>query len=399
LIAPVPTSLRPALGPLLVFLAVQTVITMAGLTIPVFAVRLAADLGISAGWVGLYMSCVFAVAMFSGVLGGGVVLRLGAIRVAQICLVAAGGALVLMTAGAVPWVVAAAMMIGFAYGPPTPASSHILARVTPPRYLPIVFSLKQTGVPAGGALAGALVPPMVILWGWRGAALAVAAACLVLAATLQPLRARFDADRDRSHRPGRDLAGPLRLVLRDPSMRRLAFLAGSFSAVQMAFVAYLVTFLVEAVQLDLVAAGAVLAVAQAAGIGGRILWGAVSGTLLSARWLLILLGLAMAVASAAVAGFGPATPVWVLYTVAVLFGGSAIGWNGVMLAELARIAPPGLAGVATGGSIFVTFAGVVLSPALFSAILALGLGYAAGFWMLGALALVGAGFGFRHRVA
>jgi predicted MFS family arabinose efflux permease len=399
LIAPVPTSLRPALDPLLVFLAVQTVITMAGLTIPVFAVRLAADLGISAGWVGLYMSCVFAVAMFSGVLGGGVVLRLGAIRVAQICLVAAGGALVLMTAGAVPWVVAAAMMIGFAYGPPTPASSHILARVTPPRYLPIVFSLKQTGVPVGGALAGALVPPMVILWGWRGAALAVAAACLVLAATLQPLRARFDADRDRSHRPGRDLAGPLRLVLRDPSMRRLAFLAGSFSAVQMAFVAYLVTFLVEAVQLDLVAAGAVLAVAQAAGIGGRILWGAVSGTLLSARWLLVLLGLAMAGASAAVAGFGPATPVSVLYTVAVLFGGSAIGWNGVMLAELARIAPPGLAGVATGGSIFVTFAGVVLSPALFSAILALGLGYAAGFWMLGALALVGAGFGFRHRVA
>jgi MFS family permease len=182
-------------------------------------------------------------------------------------------------------------------------------------------------------------------------------------------------------------------------MRRLAFLAGSFSAVQMAFIAYLVTFLVEVMRLDLVAAGTVLAAAQAAGVGGRILWGAVSGTLLSARWLLVLLGLAMAGASAAVAGFGPGTPVWVLYMVAVLFGGSAIGWNGVMLAELARIAPPGLAGVATGGSIFVTFAGVVLSPALFSVIVGLGLGYGTGFWMLGALALIGAAFGFRHRAA
>lgn len=399
MIAPTPTSLRPALGPLLAFFVVQMVVTMAGLAMPVFAVRLAADLGISASWVGLYMSCVFAVAMFSGVLGGGAVLRLGAIRVAQICLVAAGAALILMTAGAVPWVVAAAMMIGFAYGPPTPASSHILARVTPPRYLPIVFSLKQTGVPAGGALAGVLVPPMVILWGWRGAALAIASACLVLAAMLQPLRSRFDADRDRHRRPGRDLAGPLRLVLRDPPMRKLAFLAGSFSAVQMAFVAYLVTFLVEAVRLDLVAAGAILAAAQAAGIGGRILWGAASGTLLSARWLLVLLGVAMAGASAAVADFSPATPVWMLYAVAVLFGASAIGWNGVMLAELARIAPPGLAGVATGGSIFVTFAGVVLSPALFSVIVGLGFGYATGFWMLSALALMGAVFGFRHRVA
>jgi predicted MFS family arabinose efflux permease len=398
LTAPNPTSLRPALGPLGAFFLVQTVVTMAGLALPVFAVRLAADLGVAAGWVGLYVSCVFAVAMFSGVLGGGAVLRLGAIRVAQICLVVAGAALVLMTAGAVHWVVVAAMMIGFAYGPPTPASSHILARVTPPRYLPIVFSLKQTGVPAGGALAGALVPPMVILWDWRGAALAVAAACLALAAILQLLRARFDADRERSRRIGRDLSGPLKLVLRDPPMRRLALLAGSFSAVQMAFIAYLVTFLVEVVRLDLVAAGAVLAVAQAAGIGGRILWGAVSGTLLPARGLLVLLGLLMAGASAMLAGFGPGTPVWMLYAVVVLFGGSAIGWNGVMLAELARIAPPGLAGVATGGSIFVTFAGVVLSPALFSAIVGLGLGYGTGFWMLGALALVGAAFGVRHRV-
>jgi hypothetical protein len=31
--------------------------------------------------------------------------------------------------------------------------------------------LKQTGVPLGGALAGALVPTFVVLWGWRGAAI------------------------------------------------------------------------------------------------------------------------------------------------------------------------------------------------------------------------------------
>ena len=394
-----PTSFATAAGPLGTMFVMQTLMAMAGLTAPVFAVPLAADLGISAGFVGLYMSVVFVIAMFSGVLGGGVVVRLGAIRVSQICLVCAGLALALMTSGVLLAVLLAAMLIGFSYGPPTPASSHILARTTPPRFMPIVFSLKQTGVPAGGALAGALVPPMVLAWGWRGAAWAVAGACFVAAVALQLLRTRFDADRERDRRIGRDLAGPLKLVLRDPDMRRLAFLAGSFSAVQMSMVAYLVTFLVQELRLDLVAAGTVLAAAQLAGVGGRILWGMVSGTLMSARWLLFMLGIVMAVASMMLASFGAGTPLWLLYAVAVLFGCSAIGWNGVMLAELARISPPGMAGVVTGGSIFITFGGVVISPALFSGLLAMGLGYGAGFTMLAALSVAGAILGWRHRAA
>lgn len=378
---------------------VQTMMSLAGLAAPVFAVRLADDLGVSAGWVGLYMSAVFIVAMFSGVLGGGAVARLGAIRVAQICLVVAGAALALMTFGTLYWVVIAALMIGFSYGPPTPASSHILAQVTPPRLMPIIFSLKQTGVPAGGALAGVLVPPMVLVWGWQGAALALGAACLVVACALQPLRTRLDGNRDRAHRSGRDLAGPLKLVLRNPDMRRLAFLAGAFSAVQMSMIAYLVTFLVKAVQLDLIAAGGVLAAAQVAGMAGRILWGGVSGTLMTARWLLAILGLVMAGAALAIASFTPVTPLWLIYGVAIVFGGTAIGWNGVMLAELVRIAPAGKAGMATGGSIFITFAGVVISPALFSVLLVAGLGYTSGFGMLAGIALIGSVLAFRHRAA
>ncbi len=134
-------------------------------------------------------------------------------------------------------------------------------------------------VPAGGALAGALVPLMVLAWGWRGAAIAVGLAALALALLLQPIRARLDADRDRNHRVVRDLAAPLRLVLRDPAMRRLSFLAGSYSAVQMSLIAFLVSFLVEHVRFDIAAAGAVLAVAQVAGSRDEF-----SGVLYRARW-------------------------------------------------------------------------------------------------------------------
>ena len=52
----------------------------------------------------------------------------------------------------------------------------------------LVFSIKQTGVPLGAGLAGAIVPGLQILAGWQAALLAVAAANLVCAIVSQPLR-------------------------------------------------------------------------------------------------------------------------------------------------------------------------------------------------------------------
>jgi hypothetical protein len=57
-----------------------------------------------------------------------------------------------------------------------------------------------------------------------------------------------------------------------------------------------------------------------------------------------------------------------LLTVAAALGATAIGWNGVYLAEVARLAPAGSAGLATGGCLFFTFVGVVVCPYLFGAL-------------------------------
>ena len=48
-----------------------------------------------------------------------------------------------------------------------------------------------------------------------------------------------------------------------------------------------------------------------------------------------------------------------------LFGATAVGWNGVYLATVARVAPPGQAAAATAGALFFTFFGVVLGPPVF----------------------------------
>ena len=395
--SPTPPSVRAMMVPLVSMTVVQTMVTTAGFAVPVFAVPLARDLGIAPGTVGFYMSAVFSTAMVSALMAGHGVRRFGAIRMVQLALAAAAMALLTLSTGALALVVIAALFMGLAYGPTTPASSHILARTTPPRLMPLVFSIKQTGVPAGGALAGLLVPPMVLAWGWRGASVAIAVVCLVAIPILQPLRGRLDHDRA----PGAQIQGgflaPIRLVLGEPTLRRMAFMSFSFSAVQMSMIAYLVTYLIEVVGLDLVAAGLVLAAAQLAGVTGRIVWGAASGTVIDARRLLIGLGIVMSGASLATAGFAPGWPPLAIYATAVLFGATAIGWNGVFLAEFARIAPTGEAGMATAGAVFVTFGGIVVAPGLFGLLLAGGLGYTGGFVMLALIALIGTGLAVGRR--
>ena len=69
--------------------------------------------------------------------------------------------------------------------------------------------------------------------------------------------------------------------------------------------------------------------------------------------------------TAATAWLVPGVAPWLVMAVVVVFGASAIGWNGVYLAEVARQAPPGMAGMATGGTLAITFLGVVVGPPLF----------------------------------
>ncbi len=371
-------------------LAAQALVSAAALTVPVFAVVAAVDLGVPARMVGAYVGLIYAGAMFSSVLGGVYVLRFGAVAVSQLCLLLVAASLVLMATAWLPAVVFSALVMGIGYGPPTPASSHILARHTPDRFMPLVFSIKQTGVPLGGVLAGLIVPPLVLATGWRGASIAVAALCLLTAIALAPLRARLDADREPGRRLGANPMWPLRLVLADRVLRRLASLSFLYSSVQMSLTAYLVTYLVEAVQFDLIVAGMIFATSQTAGVFGRVLWGAMSGVAVGARNLLVIIGFLSAAGAVATATFAPDWPPGAIFAVAAMFGSTAIGWNGVYLAEFARLCPPGQAGLLTGGAGFITFAGVVVTPPLFGAWVGFSGSYPSAFIILGIVAFLGA---------
>jgi len=381
--------MRSTLLPLAATLAIQALVAMATITVPVLAPAASDELHLSAGLIGLYVSLVYLGSMISSAASADLIRRIGAIRFSQYCLVMCAIGLALLTFGTMPALIASAFVLGLGYGPITPASSHILAKTTPPHMMSFVFSVKQTGVPLGGALAGIVVPPLVLLGGWRLAALAVAGLCVLTAVVAQSIRAENDADRD----PKRPISarGPFRalaLVARDATVRRLALSSFFFSALQLCLTTYLVTYLTSKLGYTLVEAGLMLAVATTAGIVGRIAWGAVADRSGRPAAVLGFVGIAMAAAAGAMATSSPEWPRVAMIVLCAAFGGTAIGWNGVYLAEVAREAPAGKTVEATGGALFFTFFGVLITPPLFAAIVEGGGSYGLAFAVVAAPTLL-----------
>ncbi len=372
--------MRSTAFPLVATTAVQLIASMALVTVPVFAPAAARDIGVSVALLGLFVSVSYGTSMLASLVSSALVRREGAIRASQASLGLCALGLGCVAVGNPALLFVGAVLVGVGYAPITPASSHILARTTPASMMSFVFSLKQTGVPLGGAAAGALVPMLVLWGGWRFAAGAVALACLAVALLTQPLQRELDDDREPRRRLwSGGLLAVLRTTLRYPMLRRLAICSFCFAGLQLCLVTYLVSFLTASVAYTLVAAGLMLTVAQVGGTVARIAYGAIADRTGRPMRLLGVVGAGMASSAIATAFFAPGTPAAWIATVCAVFGATAIGWNGVFLAQVARFAPPGEASAATAGSLFFTYAGVLVFPTLFALLVESGAGYTAAF--------------------
>jgi len=374
------SEIRRVALPLAVTLAVQTLVALAVYCAPVMAPVAGPALGYAPSAVGYYIAVTYCGSMIGSAAAGGWVARFGPIRVSQAGLVLALCGLALAATALPPLVMLGGFIVGLGYGPTTPASSVVLVRSAPASMFSLVFSIKQTGVPAGGALAGALVPVLVLAFGWQWGAVAIGVACLVLACAIGGVRERYDHGLDpRASISLRTAFAPVGMVLREPGLRQMCVTSFIYGGVQITLVTYLVTFLVESFALTLVVAGLVMAVTQVASVIGRVLWGLLADRVLSRRTMLGLLGVGMGASALTALAAGPGWPTWLLLVYASAFGATAVGWNGVFLAEIARIAPPGRTSDATGGCLFFTFLGVVITPPIFNAVLALAGAYSVAF--------------------
>jgi len=378
--------------PLAAMLVVQALVSLASVTVPIFAPTAAGDIGISATSVGIYVGLIYIASMLSSLWSGNFIVRYGAVRVCQASLLLCGSGLVLAAAASVPVLILSALILGLGYGPVTPASSHILSRKTPANLMSFVFSLKQTGVPLGGAVAGAVVPALVLAFSWKSAAVSVGVFCGLSALLLAPIRAAIDSDLQPSRRISlQGVTGPLKLVLTHRPLLRLAIISFFYGGMQLCLITYLVIYLTKNIGITLIAAGLTLSAAQIAGTVGRIFWGILADRFLKPSLVLGLIGVLMSLGAVATASFSPGWSYPAIWVSTVVFGASAIGWNGVYLAEAARLAPKEQVGDATGGCLFFTFLGVVAGPPVFAAVATLTDSYSLGYLLFAVFSFVCAG--------
>ena len=348
--------------------AVQAFASTATLSVPTIAPRLAEMLGISPSLIGWQTSLIYVGAMTTSIFGGAVARRMGSGRASQMALLLAALGVLLVIGGSLWTIAIGSVVMGLGYGLTNPAASQLLMRFARGPRMNLIFSIKQTGVPWGGMIAGLMLPPAALAFGWRPALAVVVVMALALVLVLVPLRAVWDDDRDPRQPLRQNPFAALGLVWRSLPLRHLALASMALALSQMCVLAFLVTLLVTEVGFGLVEAGFTMAIVQVAGVLGRIGWDAVADRIGDGFIAMIALTVIAVATCFATTAMTPDWPHVAVYGIGVLFGATSVGWNGVFMAEVARQAPPDKVGMVTGGVMVMTFSCIIVGPAAFGII-------------------------------
>jgi MFS family permease len=383
MLSPAPTDSKsvPLLPALTAMTALQMLTSCALMAPAVMAPRI----GIDATTLGLYATAGCVIGMLTTFIGGVYAGRYGSFRVATVCAAFVLCATIVSAfVGASPLLIVAGIILGCAYGPETPASSALLWRITPPATRPLVFSIRQTGNQSGMMIGSLALPWFAALSPTYGY-VAVMVAAVVAIVAFELMRPRYDP-LVRGVASAIHLRDALKVLLGSRDLMRLAAVSLPFSALQISLNAFLVIYGVGTLKLDLVAAGVMLATAQCGGLIGRLTFGLIATRYFSPATTVAVLGFGMSLCAFLIAMANPAWAWPVLLIVAFGFGVTASGWNGVFLAEVARLAPEGRVAEATGAVLVPGFLGLVLGPLLVAGTASM-IGLGAAYAILGGVTL------------
>lgn len=335
--------------------------------VPTLAPFLQADLDLTRAQVGLFNSALMAGSLLA-MFGAGWVVDVKGERIALI-----GGNLVvgffcLCVLGTDSFVAALAVFFGAGIGGafPTPAGSKAVMGWFPLHQRGTAMGIRQTGIPAGGALAAALLPAIALAAGWRVAVAAGGVACFLSAAVCAL------AYRNPPDQPGDDArrVGAQRTPLRELLTRNVLLLglAGAVLTLgQFTLITYLALYLRETQGIPVAISATLLVLAQIAGAAGRILWGVGSDRLFGRRRkpaLLLANGLA-ALGALALGWLPAATPLWLLTPLVMLYAFNTLGWHGSWISLLVESAGTSQQGRTVGLGMSIMYPGIILLPPLF----------------------------------
>lgn len=362
---------------------------MATLVLPAVAPAVAKDYAFDPSLIGYQislLSCGMAVTL---VLLGYTSRRLGAARTNQLghTLIATGMLVLLIPASA--FLIIGSLVVGLGYGMITPSASHLLMRYTPPQMRSTVFSIHQTGIPAGGMLAALIAPAVTIYAGWRWAVVVSVLLLFSVVLLMQSGRRTWDDDRDRNAPviTPNPFAGAI-AIWQQRELKLITIAGSCFSWVQFCAAAFAVVACVEALGMSLVVAGTVLTVVQISSAIGRVMIGWITDRVGdTARVLAWNAGLLTVITIGGLV-LAPGLPLIAVYLFFALLGATSGCWPGAILAEVGRLAPQGQVSLAISGSLVITNVGKFLGPIVFANAYALTHSYSIAFVSLLAPAAV-----------
>ncbi len=350
-----------------VLFTLQSLASLGTMSVPPLAPFIKADWNLGETQVGLFAAALYGGTALTSLPAGQFTDRLGPRRV-----LGWGQLLVGLLIFALAWMphlhpaLFCMFLAGIGYSTLTPATTKAIMYLFPVHLRSTAVSLKQMGVPAGSSLAAALLPSLALASSWRHG-IALAATAIIIPGLMFYLLYR---DPPEMHPEETGTAGhyhDLHQVFHNKDIIAMSFFILIMMGVQLSLGTFLALYLVEKIGYSKVVAGGYLPLAQVAAAVGRPAWGVISNTLFHGKRkpvLYLCAGLAMLMVFS-LAFTCRTTPGWCLAIIAILFGFSANGHNGVAVTLVAELGGKEMAGAALGSSSTICHLGVVFGTPLF----------------------------------
>jgi MFS family permease len=268
----------------------------------------------------------------------------------------------------------------------------------------LFLAIRHSAVPAAAALIGRVLPPLMLLIGWRAGVLSLSAALLVAVAfTLiaRPLFRLGGAGRARVEAGASSPWTALRARFQVP--RHLRFLWGAglvFAVTQTSVTFFSYLYLLEVIGLGPIAAGIFASNLHLTALIGRPVLGWLCDRTGSAQTVLAGIAMITVVTVLTLLAFGPDSPGWLLVPLAMACGVSGQCWNSVFVTAMSfKVEDADLAEMNGRAFSFLSLGWMSSAPVFWGLIEVSG-GYEAPFLFVAAINVVVAGvllFGGERR--
>lgn len=338
------------------------------------------DFGITRAQVGALTSVLYLASVVVATPSGVLVDKIGARTMLIICLLVMGISFIGMAAANSYFFLAVlAGCAGIGYGMINQVAIKGVMYWTTSRTRGTAMGIRQAGVTVGGAISATFLVVITGMYNWHLSVIIIGVLILIMAG----LSAAFyrekppelveeavktaSAHAEKTHPKKKAALGQ---VLRNPdlvvNMVAIPLLAGSQACLGSFFILYLM----ENIKLTEVTAGFSLTLAMIAGTVGRIGWGVISDRVFNGGRIVTLLVMCLfaLLGSLGAIFLQPGAPNLLVFVIAILLGGTLLGFHGVLMALVGEISGAELAGSVAGILVTVAWTGIVLFPVAFGAI-------------------------------